>query len=54
MYSSFDKAIAAVIGAIAYFAAPYVDTSWLTAETIQTIAAALTPMLVWAIPNKAA
>lgn len=54
MFTSFDKALAALIGAIVYFLGVLgVEIAWLTPEVIQNIAVGATPLLVWAIPNKA-
>lgn len=53
MFTSFDKAIAALLGAVVYFAGVFgVEVAWLTPEVIQNIAVAVTPFLVWLVPNK--
>lgn len=54
MFTSFDKALAALLGAIVYFLGVIgVEIPWLTPEAIQNIAVGVTPILVWLIPNKA-
>jgi hypothetical protein len=53
MFTSFDKAIAALLGAAVYFAGLFgLHLPWLTPEVIQNIAVGLTPLLVWMVPNK--
>lgn len=53
MITSIDKALAALLGAIVYFLGLYdITLPWLTAEMQQQIAVALTPIVVWAVPNK--
>jgi hypothetical protein len=53
MFTTFDKALAALLGAIVYFAGLFgLSLPWLTPDVIQNIAVGLTPVLVWAIPNK--
>jgi hypothetical protein len=54
MFTSFDKAIAALLGAVVYFAGMVgLELVWLTPEVIQNIAVGVTPILVYLIPNKA-
>lgn len=54
MFTSIDKALAAILGAVLYFAQLWlqVDLTWITAEMIQNIIPILTPIIVWAVPNK--
>ncbi len=55
MFTAFDKALAALIGALVYFAGMFgVSLPWLTPEVIQNIAVGVTPILVYLIPNKPA
>jgi hypothetical protein len=54
MFTAFDKALAALLGALVYFAGMFgVSLPWLTPEVIQNIAVGVTPILVYLIPNKA-
>ena len=53
MFTAFDKALAALIGALVYFAGMFgLEFAWLTPEVIQNIAVGITPILVYLIPNK--
>lgn len=55
MFTSIDKALVALIMAVIWlinFFFGY-NLSWITQETIATIVGLLTPILVWAVPNKA-
>jgi len=53
MITSVDKAIAALVMAGVFLANTFFNTDWaVDAATINTIAAVLTPVLVWLIPNK--
>ena len=54
MFSSIDKALTAAIMGILFIVQTYTGVSigWLTPETVSTIIGLLTPVLVWAIPNK--
>jgi len=54
MFTTIDKAIVALIGAIVYFLAEFtpLDPGFLNEETVKNIAAVITPVLVWLIPNK--
>lgn len=54
MFTSVDKAFAALIGAIVFIAQTYfqIDFSWLSAETIEKIVPFLTTILVYFVPNK--
>lgn len=55
MITSFDKAIVAALGLIVYAINTYAGISFgIDEQTINGIAAAITPMLVWLVPNKAA
>lgn len=54
MFSSIDKAIVAAVMGILFIIQTYTgfSTSWISADTVATIVGLLTPVLVWAIPNK--
>jgi hypothetical protein len=54
MFSSIDKALAALIMGLLFIIQTYTgfSTSWITADTVSTIVGLITPVLVWAIPNK--
>lgn len=53
MITSFDKAIVAVIMAGVFLANTFLNTNWsVDAATVNSIAAVLTPILVWLVPNK--
>lgn len=53
MFTSIDKALTAVVMAVLYFLSTFFNISLgLTEETVTSIIAAVTPILVWLIPNK--
>lgn len=54
MFTSIDKALVAAIMGILFVVQTYTgfSTSWITADTVSTIVGLITPVLVWAIPNK--
>jgi len=54
MFTSIDKALTAFIMAAIFLLNYFFGFSlgWVTADTIAAIVAALTPLLVWAVPNK--
>lgn len=54
MFTSIDKALVALIGAVVYLASSLfgISFSWLTPELIQDGVTFITPILVWLIPNK--
>ena len=54
MFTSIDKALAAAIMGILFIVQTYTgfSLSWLTPETVSNIIGLITPVLVWAIPNK--
>jgi len=53
MFTTFDKAIVALIGAVVFLASSWFGLKMsIPAETIQWIAGILTPILVWKFPNK--
>lgn len=54
MFTQLDKAIVAAVMGVLFIIQTYTgfSTSWITAETVATIVGLLTPVLVWAIPNK--
>lgn len=55
MFTSIDKALVAMVMGILFILQSYFgfNTSWISQETVTTIIGLLTPVLVWAIPNKA-
>ena len=54
MFTSIDKALVAMVMGIHYIITTFtgINTSWISQETVATIIGLLTPVLVWAIPNK--
>jgi len=54
MFTSIDKALVALIMGLLFIVQTYTgfNLSWISAETVTTIIGLLTPVLVWAIPNK--
>ena len=54
MFSSIDKALVAMVMGILFIVQTYFgfNTSWISQETVATIIGLITPVLVWAIPNK--
>jgi len=56
MFTTIDKALVALIMGVLFILQTYTGFSlaWLTPETISTIVGLITPVLVWAIPNKPA
>ena len=54
MFTSIDKALVAAIMGILFIVQTYtgLQLSWVTPDTIATIIGLITPVLVWAIPNK--
>lgn len=56
MFTSIDKALVALAGAIVYLASALFGASWawLTPELIQNAVTFVTPLLVWLVPNKTA
>jgi hypothetical protein len=53
MFTSFDKAIVAAVGAVIFVANKFlgVDLGF-SAESVQTLITAMTPILVYLVPNK--
>ena len=56
MFTSIDKALVAAIMGILFIVQTYTwfSMAWATPDTIATIIGLVTPVLVWAIPNKKA
>lgn len=56
MFTTIDKALVALIGAVVYLASALfgIELAWLTSEMIQNAVTILTPLLVWIVPNKTA
>lgn len=54
MFTSIDKALAAMVMGLLFIIQTYTGFSvaWLTPDTVATIIGLITPVLVWAIPNK--
>lgn len=54
MFTSIDKAIVAAVMGLLFIIQTYtgLDLGWIKPETVSTIIGLLTPVLVWAIPNK--
>jgi hypothetical protein len=54
MFTSIDKALVALIMGMLFILQTYTGfhLSWITAETVSTIVGLITPVLVWAVPNK--
>ena len=54
MFTSIDKALVAAIMGILFIVQTYTAFSmaWATPDTIATIIGLVTPVLVWAVPNK--
>lgn len=54
MFTSIDKALVAAVMGVLFILQTYTGISlpWATPEAVSTIIGLLTPVLVWAIPNK--
>ena len=54
MFTSIDKALAALVMGLLFIIQTYTgfNLSWISADTINTLIGLITPVLVWAIPNK--
>lgn len=54
MFTSIDKALVAAVMGILFIIQTFTGFSfaWLTTDTVATVIGLLTPILVWAIPNK--
>ena len=54
MFTSIDKALVALVMGVLFIVQTYTgfSLSWISQETVSTIVGLLTPVLVWAIPNK--
>ena len=54
MFTSIDKALVALVMGLLFIIQTYTgfNLSWISADTVTTIIGLLTPVLVWAIPNK--
>ena len=55
MFTSIDKALVAAVMGILFIVQTYtgISVAWLTPDTVATLIGVITPVLVWAIPNKA-
>lgn len=54
MFTTLDKALVAMVMGLLFILQTYtgLSTSWISQETVATIIGLITPVLVWAIPNK--
>ena len=54
MFTSIDKALVALIMGLLFIVQTFTgfSLSWLTEAQVATVVGLLTPVLVWAIPNK--
>ena len=54
MFTSIDKALVALVMGLLFIVQSLTgfNLGWITAETVTTVIGLLTPVLVWAIPNK--
>lgn len=54
MFTSIDKALVAAIMGVLFIVQTYsgFNLSWISHDTVATLIGLLTPVLVWAIPNK--
>ena len=54
MFTSIDKALVGLVMGLLFIVQTYTgfSTSWITADTVSTIVGLITPVLIWAIPNK--
>lgn len=54
MFTSIDKALTALIMGLLFIIQTYtgISIAWLTPDTVATVIGLLTPVLVWAVPNK--
>lgn len=55
MFTSIDKALVALIMSAIWLINFFfgLDLGWVTQDTVATIVGLITPILVWAVPNKA-
>lgn len=56
MFTSIDKALVAAIMGILFIVQTYagLNLTWISQEAVASIIGLVTPVLVWAIPNKPA
>ena len=54
MFTSLDKALAALIGAVVFILQSMlkIDLSWISADTIEKLIPFITTILVYLVPNK--
>ena len=54
MFTSIDKALVAMVMGVLFIIQTYFgfNTAWISQDTVATIIGLITPVLVWAIPNK--
>lgn len=55
MFTSVDKALVALVMAVIWLVNFFfgINLGWISQDTVATVVGLLTPVLVWAIPNKA-
>ena len=52
--TKYNKAIVALLGGVVAMLGVFgIEPEWINPQLMESVAAALTPLLVWAIPNKA-
>lgn len=54
MFTSIDKALVALVMGLLFIIQQFTgfNLGWISQETVTTVIGLLTPVLVWAIPNK--
>ena len=54
MFTTVDKALAALLGALVYLASALfgIEVGWLSTDMIQNLVTFVTPFLVYLVPNK--
>ena len=54
MFTSIDKALVALVMGLLFIVQTYTgfSLSWISQDTVATIVGLVTPVLVWATPNK--
>ena len=54
MFTSIDKALVALVMGLLFIVQTYTgfSLSWISPDAVATIVGLVTPVLVWAIPNK--
>ena len=54
MFTSIDKALVALVMAVLWLLNYFLglNTGWISQDTVATLIGLITPVLVWAVPNK--